>query len=178
MVDELLRAFRDRGSAAPSAMATTTGPTPTPQVTLAAINPAPRAEAPPEPPPAAMPQAEEDAVEACGCFDIVRGQRTSRGFRVRMKDRFFSCQYIGFVRTGEESGWSSDLGKEVLYVIFHWGTLVVTGKGLVTLDDLLNDHRITRLSLGEGKHDVRIDDIRVLLKEISSVASNKRSRST
>lgn len=170
MVDELLRAFRDRGSTAPAAAS----PTPTPQVTLAAINPAPRAEAPPEPPAVAVPQTEDDEVEACGCFDVVRGQRTSRGFRVRMKDRFFSCQYIGFVRTGEESGWSGDLGKEVLYVIFHWGTLVVTGKGLVTLDDLLNDHRITRLSLGEGKHEVRIDDIRVLLKESTSLSLSKR----
>lgn len=95
--------------------------------------------------------AAETAVEACGCFDAARGPQRARGFRVRLGERYFSCQYAAFLRTGEVSGWDAEIGKEVLYVVFAWGTLVVTGAGLAVLDDLLNEHRLARLSLGEGR---------------------------
>jgi hypothetical protein len=123
-----------------------------------------------------IPPSDDEAVETCGCFDATRGQRSARGFRVRVKDHYFSCQYLAFLRTGEISGWDADLGKEVLYLIFHWGTLVITGKGLIILDDLLNDHKITRLSLGEGAHGVRIDDIRAMTREAAPAAPARRTK--
>lgn len=159
MVDELMRRFAARSSAAVA---------PSPPSAPANVTPA---LADPEPPPPAF---EEEGIEACGCFDAVRGPGTARGFRVRLQDRFFSCQYLAFLRTGEASGWDAELGREVLYVIFHWGTLVVAGKGLVVLDELLNDHKLARLSLGEGARGVRIDDIRVVTHEAVPSQSPKR----
>lgn len=143
MADDLMRAFRDRNAV------------PSPQVTLAAVNPSP--------PPALPSEREEDAgVEGCGCFEVVRGPRSALGFRVRAGDRYYSCQYLALVRTGEASGFDPDLGKEALYVIFQWGSLVITGQGLAVLDELLSEHRITRLALGQGTRGVRIDEIRVV----------------
>lgn len=126
---------------------TDASPSRQPPLTLAADNPAP--EAPPD----------ADAEEHCGCF-ATRG-RSAFGFKVRTGDRYYSCQYAALLRTGERSGWDAELSKEVLTVAFTWGALLVTGKGLEVIDALLAEHRVTRLSLGDGTHGVRIDDVQV-----------------
>ena len=114
------------------------------------------------------PEAADAAVEACGCFDAARGPQRPRGLRVRLGEgRYFSCQYAALLRTGEASGWDAEIGREALYVVFAWGTLVVTGAGLAALDELLSEHRLARLSLGEGNRGVRVDEIRVVTREPS-----------